>query len=205
MFTGIIEDLGTVDSVERHAEGARLVVHTGLPVGRIAIGDSIAVSGTCLTITAKGRGTITMDVVAETLRRTILGGLKPGDRVNLERCLTLGKLLGGHLLAGHVDGVGRLVSIKAEGDSRLCTFEAPATETRYMIEKGSVAIDGVSLTVFAVRNRRFSCALIPHTLNMTTLGLKKPGAPVNIESDMLGKYVERFVSNRGANGASLQG
>jgi len=205
MFTGIIEDLGTVDSVERHAEGARLVVHTGLPVGRIAIGDSIAVSGTCLTITAKGRGTITMDVVAETLRRTILGGLKPGDRVNLERCLTLGKLLGGHLLAGHVDGVGRLVSIKAEGDSRLCTFEAPSTETRYMIEKGSVAIDGVSLTVFAVRNRRFSCALIPHTLNMTTLGLKKPGAPVNIESDMLGKYVERFVSNRGANGASLQG
>ncbi len=205
MFTGIIEDLGTVQSVERHPKGARLVVRTALPVGRFAIGDSIAVSGTCLTVTAKGRGTITMDVVAETLRRTIMGGLKPGDRVNLERCLTLEKLLGGHLIAGHVDGVGRLISIKPEGDSRLCTFEALATETRYMIEKGSVAIDGVSLTVFAVRNRRFSCALIPHTLNMTTLGLKKPGAPVNIESDMLGKYVERFVSNRGANGAGLHG
>ncbi len=202
MFTGIIEDLGTVKSVERSDEGAVLTLRTSLPVGRIGIGDSIAVSGACLTVTGKGRGTIAMDVSAETLRRTILGELKAGDRVNLERCLTLQSLVGGHLVAGHVDGVGRLVSIKPEGDSRLCTFEAPASEARYLVEKGSVTIDGVSLTVFAVRNRRFSCELIPHTLKMTTLGTKRPGSPVNLESDMLGKYVERFLSHRGANGAA---
>ena len=206
MFTGIIEDLATVKSIERSDEGAVLTLRTALPVGRIGIGDSIAVSGACLTVIAKGRGTIAMDVSAETLRRTILGGLKSGDKVNLERCLTLQSLVGGHLVAGHVDGVAKLVSIKPEGDSRLCTFEAPASETRYLVEKGSVTIDGVSLTVFGVRNRRFSCALIPHTLKMTTLGAKRPGAPVNIESDLLGKYVERFVSQqRGANGATSLG
>ncbi len=159
-------------------------------------------SGACLTVTAKGRGTIAMDVSAETLRRTILGGLKRGERVNLERCLTLSKPIGGHLVAGHVDGVGRLVSIKPEGDSRLYTFEAPASEARYLIEKGSVTVDGVSLTVFDVRNRRFSCAIIPHTLKMTTLGTKRPGDPVNIESDMLGKYVEKFLAARAADGAA---
>jgi riboflavin synthase len=206
MFTGIIEDLATVKSIERSDEGAVLTVRTALSVSRIGIGDSIAVSGACLTVIAKGRGTIAMDVSAETLRRTILGGLESGDKVNLERCLTLQSLVGGHLVAGHVDGVGKLVSIKPEGDSRLCTFEVPASETRYLVEKGSVTIDGVSLTVFGVRNRRFSCELIPHTLKMTTLGAKRPGAPVNIESDMLGKYVERFVSNqRGANGAASLG
>jgi riboflavin synthase len=137
-------------------------------------------------------------VSAETLRRTLLGTLKPSDRVNLERCLTLSKLLGGHLVAGHVDGVGRVVSIKPEGDSRVYTFEVPAAEARYLVEKGSVAVDGVSLTVFGVRGRRFECALIPHTLKATTLGLKRPGDRVNIESDMLGKYVEKLIAMRGA-------
>jgi riboflavin synthase len=203
VFTGIIEDLATVQSVEPANQGALLTLRTALPLARIKIGDSIAVSGACLTVTAKGRGTVAMVAVAETLRRTILGGLKPGDRVNLERCLTLAKPLDGHLVAGHVDGVGRLVSIKPEGDSRLCTFEAPAGTVRYLIEKGSVAIDGISLTVFGVRNRRFSCALIPHTLKTTTLGLKHPGAMVNIESDMLGKYVERFMNQRGGNGTAI--
>jgi riboflavin synthase len=165
------------------------------------MGDSIAVCGCCLTVTRKTRGnTLSMDVSAETLRRTILGDLKRGDRVNLERCLTLAKLLGGHLVSGHVDGVGRIVSIEAEGDSRLYTFEIGANQARYLIEKGSVAIDGISLTVFGIRGRRFKVALIPHTLKMTTLGSKGPGSPVNVESDMLVKYVERVVGEGLPNG-----
>jgi riboflavin synthase len=134
-----------------------------------------------------------MDVSAETLRRTILGELKPGDRVNLERCLTLNKLLGGHLVSGHVDGIGRIISIKPEGDSRLYTFEVGANESSYLVEKGSVALDGVSLTVFGIRGSRFKVALIPHTLKMTTLGYKRVGSTLNVESDMLVKYVERIL------------
>ncbi len=198
MYTGIIEDLGSVESLKRSSKGAVLSIRTALPAGRMKIGDSIAVSGVCLTVIAKGRGRIAMDVSAETLRRSTLGALKPGDPVNLERCLTLDKLLGGHLVAGHVDGVGRIVSIKPEGDSRLYTFEAPAAEARYLIEKGSVALDGVSLTVFSIRGRTFSVALIPHTLKVTTLGAKRPGDAVNYESDMLVKYVERVLEGRGA-------
>jgi riboflavin synthase len=194
LFTGIIEDLGIVQDVKHSSEGAVISIRTRLPLARIAIGDSIAVSGCCLTVTRKTRGnTLSMDVSAETLRRTILGGLTPGDHVNLERCLTLEKLLGGHLVSGHVDGVGRILSIEAEGDSRLYTFELGANQARYLIEKGSVAIDGTSLTVFGIRGRRFKVALIPHTLKMTTLGSKGPGSPVNVESDMLVKYVERIV------------
>ncbi len=194
MFTGIIEDLGTVEEVKRTREGALLRLRTALPVGRIAIGDSIAVNGACLTVVTKGRGSIAMDVSAETLRRTALGALAAGDRVNLERCLTMGKLLGGHLVSGHIDGVGRIVSITPEGDSRLYTFEVPAGVERYLVEKGSVAIDGVSLTVFGIRGRRFSVALIPHTLKLTTLGGKGAGAAVNVEADMLVKYVERILA-----------
>jgi len=138
-----------------------------------------------------------MDVSAETLRRTILGELQPGDRVNLERCLTLNKLLGGHLVSGHVDGIGRIVSIKPEGDSRLYTFEVGANESRYLIEKGSIALDGVSLTVFGIRGGRFKVALIPHTLKMTTLGYKQVGSSLNVESDMLVKYVERILGESG--------
>jgi riboflavin synthase len=148
-----------------------------------------------------GRGTIAMDVSAETLRRTTLGGLAVGDRVNLERCLTLDKLLGGHLVSGHVDGVGKIVAIAPEGDSKLYTFEVAPGQVRYLVEKGSVAIDGVSLTVFAITGRRFSVALIPHTLKLTTLGRKRAGAAVNVESDMLVKYVERILAGRG-NGAA---
>jgi riboflavin synthase len=196
LYTGIIEDLGSVQSLSRTDKGAILSVRTRLPLNRIKIGDSISVSGACLTVVSKARGALTVDVSAETLRRTMLGGFKRGDRVNLERPLTLGSLVGGHLVAGHVDGVGRIVSIKPEGDSRLYTFEAPASEARYLVEKGSVAVDGVSLTVFGVRGRRFTCALIPHTLKVTTLGLKRPGDRVNIESDMLVKYVERLLSMR---------
>jgi riboflavin synthase len=177
-----------------------LAIRTALPLARVTIGESIAVSGCCLTVTRKSRATVAMDVSAETLRRTILGTLQPGDRVNLERCLTLDKLLGGHLVSGHVDGVGRIVSIEPEGDSRLYTFEVGANEARYLVEKGSVAIDGISLTVFGIRARRFKVALIPHTLKMTTLGHKGPGSPVNVESDMLVKYVDRIIGGRLGNG-----
>jgi riboflavin synthase len=200
LFTGIIEDLGKVEAVKRTSKGARLSLRTSLPLAQISIGDSIAVNGACLTVIARGRGAIAMDVSAETLRRTVLGDLASGDPVNLERCLTLDKLLGGHLVSGHVDGIGRIVSIKPEGDSRLYTFEIPSGQARYLVEKGSVALDGVSLTVFGITGRRFSVALIPHTLKLTTLGRKRAGATVNVESDMLVKYVERILSV-GRNGA----
>ncbi len=152
-----------------------LTLKTALPTAKMKIGDSIAISGACMTVVAKSRGKFSVEVSAESLRRTTLGALKPGDRVNLERCMTLGKLLGGHLVAGHVDGVGRIVSIKPEGDSKLYTFEAPAADTRYLIEKGSVTLDGISLTCFGIRGRRFTVAVIPHTLKVTTLGFKKVG------------------------------
>jgi riboflavin synthase len=205
LFTGIIEDLGTIQGLKQAKDGAVVTIRTRLPISRITIGESIAVSGCCLTVTRKGASTISMDVSAESLRRTILGSLKPGDRVNLERCLTLGKLIGGHLVAGHVDGVGRIVSIDPEGDSRLFTFEAGANEVRYLVEKGSVAIDGVSLTAFGIRGRRFKVALIPHTLKMTTLGQKGPGSAVNVESDMLVKYVDRIMADRATTRRNGQG
>jgi riboflavin synthase len=193
LFTGIIEDLGTVHEIKHSNDGAVIIIRTALPTARISIGESIAVSGCCLTVVRKSRGNLAMDVSAETLRRTILGELQPGDRVNLERCLTLNKLLGGHLVSGHVDGIGRIVSIEPEGDSRLYTFEVGANESRYLVEKGSVALDGVSLTVFGIRRGRFKVALIPHTLKMTTLGYKRAGSTLNVESDMLVKYVERIL------------
>ncbi len=205
MFTGIIEDLGAVDSVHRSRQGALLTVKTALPTAKFRIGDSIAINGSCMTVVAKSRGKFAVDVSAETLRRTTLGDLARGERVNLERCLTLDKLVGGHLVACHVDGVGRIVSIKPEGDSRLYTFEAPATEARYLIEKGSAAIDGISLTVFGIRGRQFSVAVIPHTLKSTTLGLKGPGDKVNFESDMLVKYVARMLGERGLARAAAAG
>jgi len=207
LFTGIIEDLGTVEGIKRTDEGALLSFATAMPLARISIGDSIAVNGACLTVVKKRRagrrGTVAMDVSAETLRRTTLGTLAVGDRVNLERCLTLDKLLGGHLVSGHVDGVGKIVAITPEGDSRLYTFEVAPAQARYLVEKGSVAIDGVSLTVFAITGRRFSVALIPHTLKLTTLGRKGPGDAVNVESDMLVKYVERILEGR-SNGATRE-
>ncbi|HYB91947.1 MAG TPA: riboflavin synthase [Candidatus Binataceae bacterium] len=197
MYTGIIEDLATVDSIDLTGQGAVLAVKTALPMARIKVGDSISVNGACLTVVSKARGRMSMDVSAETLRRTTLGSLRAGDRVNLERCLTLGKLVGGHLVAGHVDGVGKIVSIEPEGGSRLYTFEAPASESRYLVEKGSATIDGISLTVFGIHGPRFCCELIPHTLKVTTLGFKRAGDAVNFESDMLVKYVEKMLAERG--------
>jgi riboflavin synthase len=176
-----------------------------MPTTKLRIGESIAINGACMTVVSKARGKFAVEVSAESLRCTTLGELARGDHVNLERCLTLDKLVGGHLVSCHVDGVGRIVSIKPEGDSRLFTFEAPAAEARYLIEKGSAAIDGVSLTVFGIRGRQFSVALIPHTLKSTTLGLKQPGDKVNFESDMLVKYVARMLGERGLIRAAAAG
>ncbi|MGH7925760.1 MAG: riboflavin synthase [Candidatus Binatus sp.] len=197
MFTGIIEDLGTVESLKPTDQGAVISVHTSLPISEINIGDSITVNGACLTVISKNAGSrFAMDVSAETLRCTSLSVLKPGSRVNLERCLTLGKLLGGHLVSGHVDGIGRVVSIKPEGDSKLFTFEVAPAQARYLVEKGSVAIDGISLTIFSINDCNFSVELIPHTLRSTTLGFKQPADTVNIENDMLVKYVEKILAGR---------
>jgi len=196
VFSGIVEDLGEVKSIRRSDQGATLTIRTALSLAKIKIGDSICTSGVCLTVTAKGRGTISMEVSAETLRRSTLGALQPGARVNLERSLTLGSLIGGHLVSGHVEGTGRVVSIRSEGDSKLYTFEAPAKESRYLLEKGSVTLDGVSLTVFGIEGARFSVELIPHTLAVTTLGAKAVGDQINYESDLLGKYIEKFVAAR---------
>ncbi len=202
MYTGIIEDLGTVVTIKPAPKGAVLTVKTTLPVARIHIGDSVCFNGVCVTVVSKARGRISADLSAETLRRSTLGELKAGDRVNLERCLTLGKLINGHLVAGHVDGVAKIVSVKPEGDSKLFTFEAPAGETRYLVEKGSVTLDGISLTCFGIKGRQFSVELIPHTLKVTTLGFKRPGDKVNFESDMLVKYVEKMLAGRGVAAAA---
>lgn len=196
MYTGIVEDLGTVAAIKPTPQGAVITVKTALPVSRIHIGDSIAFNGVCITIVSKSRGKLSADLSAETLRRSTLGTLKVGDPVNIERCLTLGKLINGHLVAGHVDGVARIVSVKPEGGSRLFTFEAPANETRYLVEKGSVTLDGISLTCFGIKGRQFSVEVIPHTLKVTTLGSKKAGDKVNFESDMLVKYVEKMLAGR---------
>ncbi len=205
VFSGIVEDLGKVEGLKPTQKGALITVGTRLASAKIKIGDSIAVNGACLTVVAKAKGTLSMDISAETLRRTTLGALKPGDPINLERSLRLDTLLNGHLVSGHVDGLGKIVSIEPEGDSRLFTFKIKPDQARYLVEKGSVAVDGISLTVFDVRRRKFSCALIPHTLKVTNLGTKEPGAKVNIESDMMAKYIEKFVTQQnGGRGAEAE-
>lgn len=180
-------------AVHHTAEGARLGVETSLPLTELTVGDSICVNGTCLTVTAKREKELSFDVSAESLRRTNLGDLKEGDEVNLERSLRLSDRLSGHLVFGHVDGVGQIKHIQPEGDSFLYTFAVPPELGRYLVEKGSVAVDGISLTVFRCQPTEFTVAIIPHTYQVTSLNKKKPGDKVNIENDMLGKYIEKFV------------
>lgn len=193
MFSGIVEALGTVGAVRPSAGGVRLSLHAPF-AGALAQGESICVSGVCLTVTAIEDGSFAADVSAESLRRSTLGNLRAGAYVNLERSLKVGDRLSGHFVFGHVDGVGRLISLHPEGDSSLYRFEAPPEVVRYLVEKGSVAVDGVSLTAFDCRDGRFTVAVIPHTARVTTLGRLKPGAEVNLESDMLAKYVEKLIS-----------
>ena len=195
MFSGIIETTGTITKIDTIAEGVRLRLRTSIPIQEISQGESICTNGACLTVTAIEADQLAFDVSAESLRRTTLGDLQVGDRVNLERSLRLEDRLSGHLVWGHVDGVGHVTSIRPEGDSFLYTFAIPAELSRYLVEKGSVAVDGISLTVFDCKPTEFTCAIIPHTHTVTTLHQRQPGDRVNIEGDMQGKYIEKFVQN----------
>lgn len=195
MFSGIIETTGILTAVEKTEAGARLTLTVTIPLAEIGLGESICINGTCLTVTEIGTTTLSFDVSAESLRRTNLGTLTVGDHVNVERSLRLSDRLSGHVVSGHVDGVGQVDTIVPEGDSFLYTFAIPTDLSRYLVEKGSVAVDGISLTVFHCTPTRFSCAIIPHTHHVTTLHRRKPGDPVNIEVDMQGKYIEKFVQD----------
>ncbi|MCS6859255.1 MAG: riboflavin synthase [Abditibacteriales bacterium] len=193
MFTGIIEQMGTVTALERRGNALRLTVDGGDYVGDAAVGESIAVSGVCLTMTAREDSKFCADVVEETLRKTTLGALRVGDRVNLERPLRADARLGGHIVQGHVDGVGEVVRLAPEADSVMVTFAVPRELARYLVAKGSVAVDGVSLTVVDRTDESFRVTLIPHTRAVTTLGALQVGTRVNIEVDILAKYVEQLV------------
>lgn len=196
MFTGIIEELGTVRRTQGSADGASIVIAAKEILRDLRIGDSVAVSGPCLTVTAFDRDTFTAFVMPETLKRTTLGDLKAGYRVNLERALALGGRLGGHMVSGHIDAVVTLTQNKPQGGAILLNFEAPPELLRYIVPKGSVALDGVSLTVIDVEDSGFSVGIIPHTGQETTLGTKAIGAAVNLEVDLIGKYVEKMLEPR---------
>ena len=193
MFTGIVREMGRVAVVEGGPEGVRLRVAAPDAAAQAAIGDSVSISGVCLTVVAVEDGALGFDAVAETLRRSSLGGLRSGDTVNVEPALRAGEPLGGHYVQGHVDGVGRVRAVEPEGESVRMSFDAPAEALRYCVEKGSVAVEGVSLTITDVDESGFSVALVPHTLAVTTLGSLRPGDEVNLEADVLAKYVERLL------------
>ena len=192
MFTGIVRELGSVDAFD----GSRLVVVAPETAGGVAVGDSVSVAGVCLTVVAAEEGRLAFDVVPETLSRTALSRLEPGDRLNIEPSLRVGDPLGGHVVQGHVDAVGRVRSLAPEGDSRRIWVDAPESVVRYCLEKGSIAVDGVSLTVAALDDDGVEVALIPHTLEVTTLGGLEPGDEVNLEVDVLAKVVERLLAAR---------
>jgi len=195
MFTGIVEALGRVGAVETGPRGGRRlgVAVPEDPGWRLALGESVAVSGVCLTVVDAVPGRLAFDLAEETLRVTNLGGLGVGDPVNLERPLRFDGRLGGHLVLGHVDGLGRVTAVRPEGDGARVDVEVPAHLRPLLIHKGSVTIDGVSLTVAALEEAGFAVALIPHTLAVTTLGQRHPGDRVNLEMDVIGKYVRGFV------------
>jgi riboflavin synthase len=203
LFTGLIEDLGTLRELRRGAEEVRLTVATALPMAELTLGESIAVNGICLTVVAFGNGLFSADVSTETVARTTLAGLAPGQRVNLERALRLSDRLGGHLVSGHVDGIGTVVERSREGNATRFTFRVPAELSRYLVGKGSVAVDGISLTVNAVAGETFSLTIIPHTMAMTTLQTLAVGGRVNIETDIIGKYVERFLRAGGSKESAI--
>jgi riboflavin synthase len=191
MFTGLVAGTGAVESLERGDDGVRLRVRTEL-AGELAPGDSIAVNGVCLTAVDADEGGFSADVMEETLRRSSLGPLAEGDEVNLELPLRAGDRLGGHVVQGHVDGTGSVEAVNEDGFARLVRIGAPTGLLRYVVEKGSIAVDGVSLTVSAVDGEGFEVSLIPETLERTTLGAATPGRVVNLEVDVLAKYVEKL-------------
>ncbi len=201
MFTGIVEGVGRVGSVRRRGAALRLAIDAGLIAGGTRVGESIALDGVCLTVAARARGlgraSLEFDVVEETLARTTIGRLARGSRVNLERSLRLDDRLGGHLVTGHVDGVGAIVGRRRGRGGEWLSVEVPRDLSSGLLYKGSIAVAGVSLTIAAVEGRRFSVALAPHTLAVTTLGDLRPDDRVNVETDVLGKWVRRLLAEAG--------
>jgi riboflavin synthase len=193
MFTGLIREVGTVVSREGGAEGIRLVIEAPATASGAQIGDSISIDGVCLTVVAAAEGTLAFDAVPETLDRTSLAALDQGSRVNLEPALRAGEPLGGHYVQGHVDATGSVRSVELEGDGKRIWFDAQPELLRYVVEKGSIAVQGTSLTVAALDPAGFAVALVPHTLVATTLGELEPGQRVNLEADVLAKYVEKLL------------
>ena len=194
MFTGIVKERGRVAALNGGGDGIRLVVEAPATAPSVAVGDSVAVNGVCLTAVEAGDGTLAFDAVPETLACTSLGRLEAGAPVNLEPALRAGEPLGGHVMQGHVDGLAGVRSVEPEGEGSRIWFDVPPDLRRYTVEKGSIAVDGVSLTVAALDDEGFAVALIPHTLAETTLGALAAGDEVNLEVDVLAKYVERLVT-----------
>lgn len=193
MFTGIVEELGSIAGIKKGARSAVLRVDSTVVVADVKLGDSISVNGVCLTVVGFTKTSFSAEVMAETLRRSNLGGLKAGSKVNLERALRPTDRMGGHFVSGHIDGVGTIKSIVKEDIADVFTIAAPSTVLKYVIEKGSIAVDGISLTVVDLTDDSFRASLIPHTSANTTLGFKKAGDTVNLESDLIAKYIERLL------------
>lgn len=200
----MVEELGRVHSLKRGSRSAQLTINAEVVLKGVQLGDSIAVNGVCLTVTEFSATTFVVDIMAETLRKTNLEQLVPGTRVNLERALRLSDRLGGHIVSGHIDGVGRLLREERQDIATVLEIGAPAAVLKYILEKGSVAIDGISLTVVEVKEESFTISLIPHTRGLTTLGFKKVGDTVNLEADIIGKYVERLLRPAFGNGKEPQ-
>ncbi|MEI0701057.1 riboflavin synthase [Brachyspira intermedia] len=190
MFTGIVEEIGTVKSVQSKV----ITIEASKIFDDLHLGDSVAVNGTCLTVSSFDNKIFNADVTQETLNRTNLGSLKNGSKVNLERAMTLSGRFGGHIVSGHIDGVGSIKSMEKDDNAIILTIEVPKHLMKYIVEKGSVAVDGISLTVASLTDNTFSIAVIPHTLKETVLYYKKEGDKVNIENDVIGKYVERLLT-----------
>ena len=193
MFTGIVEELGTVAAVEDQGDAIRLSIRASTVLEDAGLGDSISVNGCCLTVVEHDGEVWTADVMQETLDKTSLYGVRPGDRVNLERAVTADKRLGGHIVQGHVDGVGEIVSRTPSEHWEVVEIAMPEALSRYLVDKGSITVDGVSLTVVEAGDDRFTVSLIPETLARTTLGTRQPGDRVNLEVDVIAKYVERLL------------
>jgi riboflavin synthase len=193
MFTGIVEELGTVEAIEDQGDAIRLTIRSATVLEDAGLGDSISVNGCCLTVTEHDGVTWTADVMQETLDKTSLYGVQPGDRVNLERAVTAHTRLGGHIVQGHVDGVGTVVSRTPSEHWEVVEISLPTALSRYLVDKGSITVDGVSLTVVEAKDESFTVSLIPETLARTTLGSRRPGDRVNLEVDVIAKYVEKLL------------
>ncbi len=203
MFTGLIEEVGRVARATPSAGGVRLVIHAPIISAGVAIGDSVSINGACHTVVSAAPPCMEFDSVKETVGRSTTGALRPGDVVNLECALRAGDRLGGHMVQGHVDGTGRIADIKQAGTETRIKIEAPAEILKFMVEKGSIAVDGISLTVAEAGRDSFTVAVIPHTLAETTLGKASKNKTVNLETDIIGKYVYKFVEKKETSGDSV--